>query len=774
VSLHEVSLGFLFKVETTAYIRTLKNIAMALIGKIREKSALLLLFVGGALLIFVVLGLGDPQSNPFVKLFKSLTGQQVKEYGYGTVYDTQVDPMKFNEAVTRFQEQDAMQAQQQQREYTQKDQETSIDKAWNYMVETTIFDKEFEALGIDVSESEFDAYLYGTDGFSVLPELAQGFTDSLTGTFNAKLLEKRINEMESSTDANVQKQWADNKKYYTDRRKQEKYMELIGQGLFVTKLEAEEEYFAQKEVKSISYVVRRYSELMDDDIKVSDEELKAYYEEHKNDKKYENKTASREVRYFDVTIAPSRSDSSKFNRLMNGLKTEFAKTTSDSLFVLKNSEMKFYSSQKIATAVPEGNEKAQKLQSYPKNLDTIFKTATLGQIVGPYESRGNFVISKVIGFTPSRLKARHILLSTNQSTDAKVIAQKQKMADSLLKIINKDNFAEYVTKFSDDPGSKQNGGEYDNFLEADMVPEFGAFCATKPVGTIGTVKTQFGIHIIEVLERDAAKFPVLASVAKVFKASQETIDRKESEVYNLLYKIEAKISRVSEIKKKLELFDTIAQQAGYFVRPISMQDEAPKLYGFNTAPAENKILELAYSEDAEVGTITSSPIKDKDRYIIAILSSVKEKGVPLFEDIEVTMKRDLIEEKKAKRFTNQLLKDKSLPAMAKRANAEVMKAEVTFGNPQITGAGYEPEVIGSLFSGLKDGQRTLPLKGKMGVYVIRIDKTTKAPTAASYTTERDQLLSALKGGLQGQVISALKKKAEVIDNRKLYNAGIRR
>jgi hypothetical protein len=138
------------------------------------------------------------------------------------------------------------------------------------------------------------------------------------------------------------------------------------------------------------------------------------------------------------------------------------------------------------------------------------------------------------------------------------------------------------------------------------------------------------------------------------------------------------------------------------------------------------------------------------------------------------MKKDLIEEKKAKRFTNQLLKDKNLNAMAKRANSEVMKAEVTFGNPQITGAGFEPEVVGALFSGLKDGQRTLPLKGKMGVYVIRIDKTTKAPTAANYNVEKDQLFASVKGSLQGQVISALKKKADVIDNRRLLKAGIRR
>jgi peptidyl-prolyl cis-trans isomerase D len=735
---------------------------MALIGKIREKSGLLVVLIGIALFAFI---LGD---------WRKMTQGSEDEFGYGTVYGDKIDYAKFEEANARFQEQDAMQAQQQQREYTQKDQDASNDKAWNYMVETTIFDREFEALGIDVSEAEFDAYLFGTDGFAVLPELAQGFTDSLSGMFNAKMLEKRIDEMEASTDPNVQKQWADNKKYYTDRRKQEKYFELVGQGLYVTKLEAEEEYFAQKEVKSVSYVVRRYSEILDDDIKVSDDELKAYYEEHKNDKKYENKSASREVRYFDVVINPSKSDSAKFNRQMNELKTGFVASTEDSLFVMKNSDVKFYSSQKIATAVPEGNEKAQKLQSYPKFMDTIFKTAKVGQVVGPYDSKGTVVISKVLGFTPSKLKARHILLSTNQSKDAKLIAQKQKTADSLVKLLNKDNFAEFVTKFSDDPGSKQTGGVYDNFLEADMVAEFGSFCATKPVGTIGTVKTQFGIHIIEVMERDEAKFPVLASVAKTFKASQETIDRKESEVYNLLYKLEAKLSKVSDLKKKLELFDTIAQQAGYFVRPVSLQDEAPKLYGFNTTFAEDKILKLAFVEEAKAGDLTTAPIKDKDRYIIGIVSSIKAKGVPNFEDIEVTMKRDLIEEKKAKRFTNQLLKDKNLNAMAKRANGEVMKAEVTFGNPQITGAGYEPEVVGSLFSGLKDGQRTLPLKGKMGVYVIRIDKSTKAPTAANYNVERDQLFAGLKGSLQGQVLNALKKKAEVIDNRRLLKAGIRR
>ncbi len=544
--------------------------------------------------------------------------------------------------------------------------------------------------------------------------------------------------------------------------------------MYVTKLEEEDEYFAQKEVKNISFVVKRYAELSDDDVKVTDAELKAYYEEHKNDKKYENKSNSREVKYFDVLIQPSKRDSSVFNRTMKQMQAGFASATNDSVYIMQNSDVKVYSSTKLATAVPEGHEKAQNLQSYPKNMDTIFKTAKVGQIVGPYDSKGNIVISKVLGFTPTRLKARHILLATNQSKDKKVIDGKQKTADSLVKLINKDNFTEFVSKFSDDKGSVPQGGLIDNFIEADMVPEFGAFVASKPIGTIGTVKTTYGIHIIEVLERDATTFPILASIQKTFKPSQETIDSKESEVYNLLYKLESKISKKEDIKSKIELFDTIAFQAGYMVRPLSIMEESPRLFGFTTTFAEDKILKLAFDEEAKVGDLTTSPIKDKDKYVIAIVASIREKGAPTYEDAEVVMKRDLIEDKKAQRFTNQMKKFKNFNALAQGLKTQAMKAEVTFANPQITGAGYEPEVIGALFSALKDGQRTLPLKGKMGVYVIRIDKTIKAPAAANYTAERDQLLTSLKSGVQGQALAGLKKKAEIMDNRRFLKAGIRR
>ena len=743
---------------------------MAIIGKIRSKSGLLVGIIGIALLSFI---LGD---------YQNFFGSGEGEYGIGTVYGEKIDANKYNETNGKVQDQDRGQAQKEQKEYAEADIEASSDKAWNFLVDSTILRREYDALEVSVSDREFNAYLMATDGFPILEDLsAQFFTDSLTGLVSEKStiegrqkLKLTIDKLKASKEPQAVQQWQGTKQYYTDRRKQEKYLALLDQGAYVTKLEAEAEYLAQKETKKISFVARRYDEIKDISVKISESELKNYYEEHKSDKKYANRSSSREVKLFDVSVAPSRKDSLMFNKNLNILKTTFLQSTNDSIFVAKNSDRNIYFSDKRATAVPEGNEKANKFQSYPAILDSIFKAASIGQIVGPYTMQENVIISKVIGFTPTRLKARHLLISTNSSKDEKVIAAKRKTADSLLKVINTNNFTELVTKYTEDPGSKTTGGLYENFLEAEMVKEFGAFCATQAIGKIGVVKTDFGFHIIEVLERDATKFPLLVSVSKTFKASIETIENKESEITNILYKLDRSISKVEDPIKKSALFDTIVARSKYFPRAIVIEDNSPKVTGFTTAAASNKILELAYAEEASVGNLTSYPIKDKDKYVIAMISSIKEKGEPKYEHIKVKMEGDLLIEKKAKKLINQMIKYKSMSTLAKAFNTTIMNAEISFSNPQITGGGYEPEIIGALFASvIKDKKRTVPLKGKTGVYVILVDKTNKAPSAANYKIERDQMYTALKGSVQGQALGALRKKADIVDNRKLNELRIR-
>ena len=274
------------------------------------------------------------------------------------------------------------------------------------------------------------------------------------------------------------------------------------------------------------------------------------------------------------------------------------------------------------------------------------------------------------------------------------------------------------------------------------------------------------------MDRKEVKYPILAFVQKTLVASSETTQQIEDEVYDLLVKLDAKVTRVSDNKKKVELFDTIVSKAKYFARSLTIQENKPAVQGFQTSFAEDKILKLAFDNESVIGTMCSSPIKDKDRYVIAMLAVIHAKGIPAFEEVEKQMEAELIKEEKAKRFTVQMLK-KSLDACAKNGKTQVMKAEVNFANAQISGSGAEPEVIGSIFSGMKKGEKSLPLKGDAGVYVVRIDKITKAPATKNHTKEKETLLAALKGNISGATRGALMTAADVVDNRRFQKAGIR-
>lgn len=727
---------------------------MALIGKIREKSWLILVLVGGALIAFV---LGD---------WQKMGGGMESKYGLGTVYGEKVDFEAYQTAYNIADENNRRNAAQQNQQAQPLDEYA----VWNSFVQDLLLKKEYEALGIAVSDAEFDAFIFGTDGFDVMPDLAQSFIDSVTGLFNANLLRARIDEMKTSSDENVQKQWEETEKYYLEKRKREKYMALLNQGVYTTKLEAKDEYLAQKEIKSVSFVLKRYSDVADKDIDLSEAKIKAYFEENKHLKKYENRFSSRDVKFIDITLDPSRDDSLAFEKNLTKLREEFSKTSNDSLFVLKNSEMRFFTTQVGYRA--EGNARAREGFTYPLYLDSTFKAAKVGDIVGPYLQNGTTMLAKVVGKKDKLLSVRHILISANKE-DAAAVKKAKKTTDSLLTVVNATNFEEMVRKHSQDPGSAQTGGKYEDFVDGEMVPEFSKFAMEEPIGKIGYVQTDYGFHIMEVLDRKEGGVPNLALVARTLKPSDATNEAIEKDVYDLLYQLDAKLAKTSDPVKKIELFDTLVSRKNHFARPVNIMDNSPRLNGFASKLAEDKILELAFREEAKVGDLVSAPIKDNNRFIIAILSSIRVKGETNYEDVKLIVKNDYIVDQKAKRFIAQMSKAKRLEDVTKDGKSLIQNAEVTFANPQITGGGFEPEVVGALYSGLKDGQLAKPIKGKQGVYLVKIDKTVKAPTTSNYDVEMNQLTAAARSKIGNDATRALVEKAEVVDNRRFYNMGLR-
>ncbi len=104
---------------------------------------------------------------------------------------------------------------------------------------------------------------------------------------------------------------------------------------------------------------------------------------------------------------------------------------------------------------------------------------------------------------------RHILLSTEGKSDQEKLAIHKKMEEILAKAKSGEDFGELARQYSEDPGSKDNGGLYENFGRGRMVEPFEEAAFSVPVGEISPiVETQFGYHIIEVIDRKKETRPL--------------------------------------------------------------------------------------------------------------------------------------------------------------------------------------------------------------------------------------------------------------------------
>ncbi len=133
---------------------------------------------------------------------------------------------------------------------------------------------------------------------------------------------------------------------------------------------------------------------------------------------------------------------------------------------------------------------------------------------------------------PEQARSRHILIKVAQGADAKTDAAAKAKAEALLKQIQGGaNFADLAKKNSDDPGSKDQGGELGFAQRGRMVPEFDSAIFTQKIGDTKIVKSQFGYHIVQVEERQAAHTQMLNEVLPTIQATlirQKTTAAQES------------------------------------------------------------------------------------------------------------------------------------------------------------------------------------------------------------------------------------------------------
>ena len=612
------------------------------------------------------------------------------------------------------------------------------DEVWADLTANIVLDDTYDALGLEVTDAEFQEMLFG-DLDS--PYMGRAF---YSNGENKAFWQQNFGAMLTTDQGKLN--LLSYKRLILAKRKKEKMDALLADALYTNSLEGKYEYINAEKKAEIKYVAKLYKNINDDEVSVSDSDVKRYYNAHKNDPKFQQ-TEGRDISYVKIPLGASESD-------IKAMEVEM-ETTAEDWADADDAEA-------FAQAANGGREDIRNLRLAQVELDVNeakFFSEAPGTIVGPYTKNGQMQLAQVIERTmvpDEAAKCRHILLTAKDAKDAEEMAELGARADSLKRVLrNGGDFDDLVQRFSGDPGSKATGGVYDFFPKGRMVKPFEDFCFDKPIGALGWVETTYGVHLIEVLDRRSeVEEARVAFITKPVSASAGTA----REAY-------AMASEFAINATDKESLMAAAADAGYATGEAnSIAPAARSIAGVRDAA---EIVSWAYrSEAGEV----SNPILTPDFYIVAHLDAATKAGVPELENVRDEMREGAINEAKGELYAEKM-DGANLEDIA-AAVGETVKTgrDVSIKFPTVRGSGAstEPKVAGAALA-IPVGSMSSPIIGTHGVWVIAPQNVTEAGSKDSYLEEQSTLASRARTNFPFTVLNTMQKAAGVEDNRRQQN-----
>ncbi|TCD11484.1 peptidylprolyl isomerase [Pedobacter frigidisoli] len=691
---------------------------MGLMTFLRNRAGYILVFaIGFAIVAFLVgdaINVGKPFWSANQKVVGSIDGNDINIDEFGPKVEQGVNQMKQQYGGSANAQMTAM----------------AVDQAWNAELGKVLLTKEYDRLGLTVSEDELLDLLQGQNPS---PLIKQYFSNPQTGQIDRAGLMNflKSKEPQALQQSNMLQQEIANQALQT------KYTNLIKNSVYVTSLEATDEYTNRNKLANFKYVSLDYTSIPDASVKLSDADYSDYYDQNKT--RFNNPQETRAFEYVTFSVSATKADSLAIKTQVDKIAADFKVAKNDSLFAAINSDVK----------VPFTYLSKGKLGD--PALDSAVFNMPAGSFYGPKLSGNSYKIVRVVEtrFSPDSVKASHILLDPAKlGGEDKAI----KLADSLKGLIAKGgNFAELAKQYSVD-GSKDKGGELGTFARGAMVPEFENAAFDGKVGDLKIVKSQFGYHIIKIEKQiGSLKVAKLAYVEKALSASSKTKDA--------AYK--AASSFLNEVKGSD--FSKVASQKGF---KVAVADKIAATQGF--APGldnPRKLIQDAYAADK--GDVLPEIYSMTDAYVVAHLTNISPRGTLTLADVKNEIKPMVINAVKAK-----MLKDKltaagkgSLDQIAAKVARPVNPVQnIVFANPVIPGVAQENALVGSVF-GAQPGKVSAPVQGDRGVYVFSVDGfTNPAPIANMFKQKESMLLSLGQRSLQS-AFQALQDNAKIKDNR---------
>jgi parvulin-like peptidyl-prolyl isomerase len=678
-----------------------------------------MLSVGGIFVLFMVLS--DSKVTEFL-------GRQ--KQNVGSVDGDDISYQEYSNAVDNLrkrQEQSGQSIDESQMDYFR-------DQVWDYLVSQKLLDKKIKEYGIVVTDEEVRSALLGPNPPAMLK---QQFTDS-TGNFNRQAYENAMR------DPRNKKIVIDVEDGIKQQLIQQKLQDYLGASVSVSNEEVKDEWIKQNVKIKTNFIAVNIGNISDNDFKVTDEEIKNYYDSHSDDFKVE---AQRKLKYVLFKRQASQNDTLLVKNNLTAIVAKLKKdTTSFKKYVEIYSERP-YSKDTVSVS------------SISANAREALLNGNIGEIVGPVISFEGCIVYRLVDRVTAKkeqVKASHILIKSSGDDKADL-----KKADDIYNELIKGANFETVAKQKSQDGSASQGGDLGWFGRGQMVKAFEDAAFNGKIGVIQKpVKSQFGYHIIKVTNK-ANQDLVVEKIVNKIQTSNATSDKLSADAQDYLY-----------IAKK-DGFESEAKMMKYSISETPpFNEDATGIPGIGS---NSSLVKWAFdNKTGEISDVYRLPVG----YVVAMVSDVTKPGLRKFDEVKPMIKNLILKNKKIAKAMliasdiRSKIGDSGDPSIAKsvfvNAKVDTTAEFTTSGN--IPGVGRDFAFSDYAVKG-DIGKWSKPIKGAASAYLIKVTSRTQIDQMkmnSQMTELRKQLFNAKKNRFFGQWVQNLKKEANIVDDRHLF------
>ncbi len=592
------------------------------------------------------------------------------------------------------------------------------DAAWQEIFDENVFYPAAKKAGIVVSDAEMYDLTQGSQISPVL--LQQGMFADENGNFNRAALAQFIQTLDADETGNSAAYWNFLEGQIYKAQLYSKYSSLVGSSVFQNKVEKERAIKENNVTADVDYVMVNVPFEQDSTIKVTPDEVKAYYNARKENFK---QNANRDIKYAVFEVVPSEEDINATKEEFDGLYEEFK--TADNLknFIALNSDAKW----------DTYYYKASQLESMPE-LKAIFNAGK--EVTSEIAADGN-------SFMAARVADRVVMSDSAHVYYTAVALDQEAAADSILNVVRTKGASEL----------QEIGWLTQEMADAYGIPELKQTLSSTDKALKIKVLNAQAWFIVYVAERTAPVAKVqFASFVKNIIPSETTYTDYMIKATELCDKAQAKGHKLAEVAEAENIQLIPAEKLTEDVRSLGQCENA------------REVIRWVFDKKTKVGSVSDVIVADNKYYFVATVDRIRKEGTVDLRDVAKDIRLVLSTEKKVAQMKDEVAQKiagcQTIEDVAAKLGESVSKnTGVSFGSQfqQLDG-----KFVGAL-ANAQEGKLTGPVAGEVGVYVFQVSNRTEG----NFYSETDaQTAATQKGGFQAQMLqSVLSEQAKIKDNR---------